>query len=229
MQPAITNCRDDQLLGLIRRRHEDPERRRAGRLELYARHAKYVLGCVQRASSFVGRGLTAEDIVVQTFSEVYLRAADGFQAGEYATDDDARKHVRVWLGRIAHFEFLGAIQSRAHESIRLRDPELLSLRADAAHAMPSTDGQTLSEAQTLADAANAVLNPDELEILWLKMQHYDPETGESWVPPEEIHLVCEKQAISNPVFRKRYERALNKIREAPVGTDQASKIYKRRV
>src|SRR5689334_19868102 len=127
MQPPIANCRDDQLLGLIRRRYEDPDVADQAWLELYERHAKYIYKCVERAASFIGRGLAPDDIVVQTFSEVYLHASDGFEPREYASDDDARKHVRVWLSRVAHFELLGAIQSRAHESIGVRDPELLSL------------------------------------------------------------------------------------------------------
>ena len=228
MQPPITNCRDDQLLGLIRRRHEDPDAADQAWLELYSRHAKYVLSCVERAASFVGRGLSPEDIVVQTFSEVYLRAADGFESGNYASDDDARKHVRVWLGSVARFEVLGTIQSRAHESIGVHDPELLGQRVDARHPTPSTDGHKATEGKTAAAVAEAVLSSDEREILWLKMQYYNPDTGESWVPPEEVDLLCQKQAISKAAFRKRYERALDKIKVALAESDQASRAYNRR-
>lgn len=228
MQPAITNCRDDQLIGLIRRRHEDPDAADQAWLELYSRHAKYILSCVERATNFVGRGLSPEDIVVQTFSEVYLRAADGFEPGKYASDDDARKHVRVWLGSVARFEVLGAIQSRAHESIGVQDPELLSQRVDAGHPTPGTDGHKASEAKTAVEVAEAVLSFEEREILWLKMQYYNPDTGESWVPPEEVDLLCQKQSISKVAFRKRYERALDKIREALVQSDQTSRTYNRR-
>jgi DNA-directed RNA polymerase specialized sigma24 family protein len=229
MQTDISNLRDDQLLGLIRRRHEDPDAAGDAWRELYQRHVKFVHWRVERATSFVGRGLVPEDIVEQTFTEVYLRAADGFNPGEYTSDDDARRHVRAWLGKVAHFELLGAIQSRAHESIIVRDPELLSFRVDRPHPGELADGNPSQGIVDVSNAAQSVLSPDELEIVWLKMHYYDPETGESWVPAADQDMICAKQGLSKPAFRKRYERALLKIKDSLVSADQASRPYNRRI
>lgn len=83
---------------------------------------------------------------------MYLRAADGFEPGVYASDDDARKHVRVWLGRIALGLDRQYYSSTDHSFVR-----------DTVHAIKVAGKQILLRPTILWDAIKTA----SLRALWL--------------------------------------------------------------
>lgn len=146
----------------------------------------------------------------QTFQRVYLTAAETFQPGEYADSDAARRHVLAWIGAIARKEFLKAIASRGSEYSAVYEPD-----PEASSESESDGSRPVAEQQEqLRQVAETVLSPDELEIVWLKMQYYDADAGESRLPSDELERICTRQGITKAAFRKRYTRALNRIEQA---------------
>ena len=206
----MEDMREDKLLGLIDRKNEDPDSAADAWVELHSRHVRFVYGCVRDAGSLVGRGLDIEDIVEQTFQRVYLTAAETFRPGEYADDAAARRHVLGWLAAIARNEFFKAIESRGSEYLAVYEPD-----PEALSDSDSERAQQVGEPQKqLRQVAETVLSPDELEIVWLKMQYFDVDTGDSRLPSDELEKICTRQGITKAAFRKRYDRALDKIQEA---------------
>ncbi|NQT37795.1 MAG: sigma-70 family RNA polymerase sigma factor [Planctomycetes bacterium] len=206
----MADARDDELLGLIARKNEDPDSAADAWVELHSRHVPFVYSCVKDAGSLVGRGVGIEDIVEQTFQRVYLTAAETFRPGEYADSDAARHHVLAWIGTIARKEFLKAIESRGNEYLAVYEPD-----PEASSEFEREGSQPVAEQQSqLRQVAETVLSPDELEIVWLKMQYYDADAGESRLPSDELEGICTRQGITKAAFRKRYARALDKIEQA---------------
>lgn len=227
MKTVTSTLRDDQLIGLIRRRDTDPDAAADAWCTLYKRHINYLFSKVRSAANFVGRGISPEFIVESAFYEVYLRAADKFEPQRYKDDDHARRHVRAWLGAIAHHHLLSAIKSRANEPLSVRDPGILALTIDPRHDGESVRPDCRGDID-VTSVARSVLSQDEKEIVWLKMQYYDGDTGQSRVPPEQLAELCKRQSITKEVLRKRYERALTKLKEA-LSASRASLPYKRRI
>ncbi|REJ88254.1 MAG: sigma-70 family RNA polymerase sigma factor [Planctomycetota bacterium] len=206
----IKQIRDDELVGLIAEKKEDPDAAADAWVELRTRHVDFIYHGVLGARNLVGHGIDIEDIVERTFQEVYLKAAETFRPGTYADSDDARRHVAGWLGAIAKNELVEAITSRGNKYVAVFDPETTpESESDMAEPAEPAGGQ----ANHLAEVAKSVLSSDDLEIVWLKMQYYDADTGKSQIPSEQLDAICAQQGISKDVFRQRYKRALATIEQ----------------
>jgi DNA-directed RNA polymerase specialized sigma24 family protein len=217
MKQNLVTLREDELLALIKSRKIAPAEAERAWMELYSRHVRFIYSQVQSAGSLVGRPISVEDVVERVFQQVWLGAADRFQSGHYDNPDDARRHVLAWLGKIAVCEFKQALASRGNEFLVVREPTKFVNQESSTRDVVCTD-----EAAFIKGIAEDVLSADELEIVWLKMQYYDPCLGDSRVSPDDLSAICAHQHITKEVFRKRYERAIAKIREAISCVETAS-------
>jgi DNA-directed RNA polymerase specialized sigma24 family protein len=93
---------DADLLRRIAGGASDPRGARAAQAIFYERHVRYLYGAVlrQRATLLRLVGVSAEDLVQETFHRAFERART-FQPGEGHDPDRARARTRAWLGRIA--------------------------------------------------------------------------------------------------------------------------------
>jgi RNA polymerase sigma factor (sigma-70 family) len=94
---------DAELLERVARRDADAAAARAAQATLYARHVRYLYGVLlrQKRDLLPLAGLSAEDLVQETFHRAFERAHT-FQRGEATDPDRARARTRAWLGRIAN-------------------------------------------------------------------------------------------------------------------------------
>src|SRR5262249_13398388 len=95
------------------------------------------------------------------------------------------------------------------EYLVVRDPVKLSNQKPPINSTPP-----MEQISRLRNIAQDVLTVEELEIVWLKMQYYDRETGESRVPQVDLEEICQRHGITKDAFRKKYQRALGKVEEA---------------
>ncbi|MCI0535516.1 MAG: hypothetical protein L0Z50_09820 [Verrucomicrobiales bacterium] len=211
MDTEPPECRDDELLLLIRDKEANPALADSAWLELYRRHAEFVYRCLLRARRLVGTGFDEEDVVVRTFEHVYLKAASSFRAGDYSGPEDARRHVRKWLNQIAQFQLLNLVASREAACLMPRDPHSLVKRIWPDD-RPEWDGS--EELDRVRDIATRVLDHLDFQIVWFKMQHFDPVTRISSPPSDELATFCEVHGISKELLRQRYVRALAQLKEA---------------
>lgn len=100
--PSLDAATDADLLARIAARAEDPAGARAAQAALYERHVRYLYGAILRQRSSLLRvvGISAEDLVQETFHRAFDRAHT-FQRGEEGDPDRDRARTRAWLGRIA--------------------------------------------------------------------------------------------------------------------------------
>jgi DNA-directed RNA polymerase specialized sigma24 family protein len=212
MDTEPPECRDDELILLIQKKDANPATADAAWLELYRRHSEFVFRCLQRSRRLIGKGFDEDDVVERTFTHVYLKAASSFKPGEYSSTDDARRHVRRWLNQIAQFQLLNLIALRDCAILMPRDPSAWRLASLEARQDHFADND--AESERVRQIVASVLDPLDLQIIWFKLQHYDPITGVAAPPADELAAFCETHEITKELIRKRYERALAKVEEA---------------
>ncbi len=93
---------DADLLERVARKDADPVAARAAQAALYQRHVRYLYGVLlrRRKDLMPLAGLSAEDLVQETFHRAFERAHT-FQRAEGIDADRDRMRTRAWLGRIA--------------------------------------------------------------------------------------------------------------------------------
>lgn len=217
METDISRLEDDKLVLLIGQKTDDQDVADRAWVELYRRHVRFVFTQVRRAGSLVGRGIDDEDVVVRVFEEVYLKAATEFRPGDYADADEARRHVLGWLGKITRHTFLKEIASRENEFWSVEEEPGVTTGGKS-ESCGDQDGSS-----NVLNITKNILTPDEFDIVWLKMQYYDVDSGESRLPTKDLEELCLKQRITKPTFRKRYERALAKVEDALIQAQVVSK------
>jgi len=102
LMPRQGRLSDAELLARVVRAELDPGAAHRAQGELYARHVRYLYGVVLRQSQQLLRaaGMSAEDLVQETFQRAFERAHTFDPGGDFS-DERLGRRTRAWLGRIA--------------------------------------------------------------------------------------------------------------------------------
>ncbi len=179
--------------------------RRAERV-LYERHVRYLFGVVsrQRKRLLLLAGLSAEDLVQDTFQRAFERAAS-FKAEPGLDAERARRRTRAWLGRIAQNLLTDSLrQSREIPA----SPYLEQLSAAATDGPPSSSPHLAPIRRALSQ-----LSDREQDVLRVTALYYKSE-GSERLPNAVSAELGRRWGISNDNVRAIRSRALKKLRRA---------------
>lgn len=152
MSDDLTRATEDELLARIARGDARAQS------EFYARHVRYLYGVLVRQRGQLGAlvGVSAEDLVQETFHRAFERAAT-FRSDGIDDPERLRRRARAWLGRIA--QHLLADQLRRFREVSA-SPYLERLSCDAIDE-PSAPSAELE----LVNAGLAELSEREQDVL----------------------------------------------------------------
>lgn len=175
----------------------------------YNRHIQFLFRCVRHADrQLVGYGMGTDDIVEETFANVWQSATDSFCLPSGLSPEAASRLTRQWLLTIARNLVKDKLKSRRHHlpiDPTGENERLFAREEDLCPATPHIQ---------LMDAVAAALSERDAAIVWFKIRYYNPETRQSQPPSEELDAFCREWVISPAALRKAYERALATLSQA---------------
>lgn len=180
---------------------------RAAQAELYRRHVRYLFGVLHKQRDKLLRlaGLSAEDVVHDTFQRAFERAST-FQADPHLDAERARRRTRAWLGRIAQNLIADAFRRFREVSASSYLDQLSAPAADDAPPSSRPDLRAIH-------AAMAELSEREQDILRVSALYFKAE-GRDRLPNAVSAELSERWGISNDNLRAIRKRALGKLRRA---------------
>jgi RNA polymerase sigma factor (sigma-70 family) len=207
-KPDLTSDNDADLLVQISWRGEEPELAREAWAELYRRHAQFLYAACRRAcGNRLGGEAGVENVVSETFKHVFVHAAAKFHPGNSKAPEQVRRHVRAWLARVAQRIVLQALRGQEK---RREMPLDIETRSGMVTSRGSDPG-TLDEAKRVRDAVERVLDQREQDVVWERMQFYDPTNGSQRLPPDVLQDLAARWKTTSQSLRQIYHRALQKI------------------
>ena len=204
----LSNENDDRLLVLIGAKSADPDIVREAWAEFFRRHSEYLYRRLHRAATGIQREEhSLRDLVSETFRHVYEQAAATFRPSGSTDPDQIRRHVRAWLGRVAHRLFQESLRGHSRRE-RVRPDEYWENVAE--RQQPDTTG----DSNRVREIVCTILNEKEQEILRVRMQYYDVAKDHKRLPPEVLADLSRRLDMKPDAIRKAYERILEKIKDA---------------
>ncbi len=201
---SLEEHRDGQLFAMVA--GEDPATARAAQQVLYQRHVRFLFGALsrQRDSLLQLAGLSAEDLVHDTFQRAFARAAS-FKEEANLSPERARRRARAWLGRIAQNLVMDAFRRFREVS---NSPYLEQLSVPA----PDDSPASRPELRPMR-AALAALSDREQDILRVSAMYAKAE-GHQRLPNAVSAELAKRWGISNQNVRAIRSRAMKKLRRA---------------
>lgn len=181
---------------------DDDEAKRLAWRELYERHAPTLYGWLRDKERFHRHD--PDDVLVLTFEEVFNGAASKFFAEGKLDTASAKTAVRKWLFGILRNKLLQLESSRPRESP-------LPEKYDPPDPGEASSNDEEAESPVL-QAAREVLTDEEWEIVWLKLQYVSDDMM-THPPSEFVADIATKLGVKPATIRKKYERALEKVKE----------------
>jgi RNA polymerase sigma factor (sigma-70 family) len=203
----LTEDSDCDLLEMMTWKESDPDVAREAWAELYRRHAKYLFPVCLKYARGLGGDEAAEDLTSETFKHVYERGASTFRPGSASDPDRMRRHVRAWLGRIAHNLACNAYRGRPLQEIWLEQDQWDNV----------ADQERLEDSESslrLLRLMEQVLTDRERHILRVTAQYYDPRKPNRKLPDEVLEDLGRRWGITHENIRQIKRRALKKLNEA---------------
>jgi DNA-directed RNA polymerase specialized sigma24 family protein len=199
---------DDDLIRRIRRKDDLPAAKLAF-ATFFRRHVQFLFRCVRQADrQLVGYGLGTDDIVEETFANVWRSGANTFCLPSGLSAEAASRRTRQWLATIARNLIKDKLKSNRHQL-----PIDPTGENEALFATEEAPCATTPHIQ-LMQIVSAALSQRDAAIVWFKMRYYNPETRQSQPPPTELDAFCKEWEISPAALRKAYERALAALSQA---------------
>lgn len=208
--------KDDELILRIRQKSDDPKLADEAFVILYERHHQLLYKTLESLDyRLVGFGLDAADIVEETFKKVWDGATSSFNSGSYDKPDSRFVHVQFWLQSIA--KNLVKEVLRKPNSMLPIDPSggnelLFGSFFEDFDIEAQESGKDPCE--WLHQLVANTLSEKERAIVWFKVAFYDPVTGKSEPPKDELEDFFRDWKMKQPAFRKAYSRALEKLANA---------------
>ena len=200
---------DDMLLLYMACCDEDEPRARAAFTVFYNRHKEYLYRvCAGRFGSSMDGAEKAADLVTDTFVRAY-ESADTFDLDSTLTDDEARRCVRAWIGKIAKNLFLSLHNANA-DTLLLSEEEGENL--DRQCAEETENPETWSENRRLLEEALDTLNEKERIVINFTYAYYKLESENQRLPNHVSQQIAEMIGTKRSTLRKIRQRAIDKIK-----------------
>jgi len=203
---------DYDLLEMMTWKESDINVAREAFAELYRRHVRYLYAVCRKYSKGLGGDDAAQDLTSETFKLVYEKGASTFKPGSASDPDGMRRHVRAWLGRIAHNLACDVFRGRAPE-IRLEEDEIDSA---GDHEKPEYSERSLR----LLALMDEILTKRELDVLRVTSQYIDLRKPNQKLPGDVLEDIARRWGITHENIRQIKSRALKKLKQALASGDE---------
>lgn len=198
---------DEELLQRMRRKSEDFSSARDAWGLFFKRHVQFLYRCVLSADRVLaGCGIGTDDIVEETLSKLWKSGSHSFHVPEELDPDEATLRCRAWLVKIAHNLIRDKLRSRKLELVDPDENEEIFAAAEAVG--------PVEQSLEIYQRVTRTLSERDAAIVWFKIQHYNPDTGQSQPPREVLDAFCKEWGITPNVLRKAYGRALKHLGQA---------------
>lgn len=196
---------DDELISVMGRQSEDLEAAKTAFRIFFNRHLDYMVHHMRRVNArLAGYGLGVEDVVQEVFAKVWQSGHKSFKPEKRTSGACPLASTRSWLTTITLRIVENTIRKRS--KVDLIDP----VDNEDIFVEPSK-GNGVQHAVTAQQMVQNTLSKTDAAIVWFKMQYYDPETGESQPPREELADFLANHDLTDAAFRKRYSRAIKAL------------------
>jgi len=206
--PVPGSATDAALLRLVADRGASAVAAREAEAEFYRRHVRYLFGVLSRKKGplLSMAGLSAEDLVQETFIRAFERAHTFREATERLSAEVDTARTRAWLGRVA-------THLLADHMNRLREvsatPYLERVRVDEPDEAPSSDSAGLA----LVTEGLEVLSEREREILRVTALYGQVGDKRGRLPNAVSRDLAARWGTTNENIRAIRLRAMKKLKE----------------
>jgi len=208
---------DAELLVFMSMQDDDPAAAKEAWAEFYERHAEYLHAVCWNAYGTLLHGDTSvADLVADTFRRAFERAGQ-FVCDLTGDEDDVRRLVRAWLGRIAQRLAQDVLRGRARLKLQHFEPEIWD-RIPAADAAVDPADPRVERVREALDQ----LNDREQLVIRVTFQWYRSGQEHQRLPNDVADELAATLRTTPENLRQIRRRALEKIRRylaAPVKDD----------
>jgi len=197
---------DHELVSRIQRKEDDIEAAKRAFEVFFQRHVRYVYQSVRYANEqLVGFGVDAEDIVQEAFAKVWLTACHSYEPAKANAGMPSTASTRAWLGTIVS----NLIRDRLRSPVRAVPVDPGPDNEDLFVTVDSED--KVEAAIALEQLVASTLSERDAEIVWFKINAYDPLTRKSEPDREALASFCQRWGIKPDTLRQVYLRALRTL------------------
>jgi RNA polymerase sigma factor (sigma-70 family) len=205
-QLDLSDQTDEDLLGYMAMRDDDPRGADAAFKSFYERHVKYVFGVCRRAPLSVLYGSGVEDLVQQVFLSAY-QSAGTYRGIDSPDPKQQQAWTRAWLNRIATNLIISALRNqRGMMLAQIDDTEPEA--EEPANLFDCLDEKRLRMLHLINEALDT-LNEKEKQVCEVKCQWYRADRHNQRLPNQ----VALKLGMTSESLRQTWLRAKRKVKE----------------
>lgn len=198
---------DADLLTMIGWRQEDEPGARQAWAEFYNRHFNFLAAaCLDAYRKQIG-DTGVEDLVNETFLQVFLHGAETFRTDE-SDPDTIRKLVRAWLCKVAHNLFL--MERRGCQKRKVTAFEDIDLIPFDPR--PELSPERVANCARVREVLDS-LTERERDVLFSRFWNYDPDGGKQSFSSEILADLVERWDTTEENIRQILCRALKKVKD----------------
>lgn len=203
---------DEELIAAMGRQKEDLQAAKTAFRIFFNRHRDYIIHHMRRVNGrLAGYGLGVEDVVQEVFSRVWKSGHKSFKPERRTSGACPLASTRSWLTTITLRIVENIIRRRSKvDPIDPVDNEDLFVE-------PSSETR-VRHAISVQQLVQKALSETDAAIVWFKMRFYNPATGESQPPRDELADFLARYELTDAAFRKRYSRAIQTLQAAETPT-----------
>jgi DNA-directed RNA polymerase specialized sigma24 family protein len=203
---------DADLIAAMGYQDDDIEAAKNAFRIFFNRHCDYLLHHLRRVNSrLTGRGLDVDDVVQEVFAKVWRRGHQTFRIVKHSEGICPVASTRAWLTTIAMRVVLNML--RRPDRVDPIDPQ----DNEDLFADPNSENK-IRHAVVVQQMVQRTLSETDAAIVWFKMEYYDPVSGQSTPPRDELNAFLAEHELSDSAFRKRYSRAIDALQSAGTPT-----------
>ena len=205
---SVDDRSDFELLSRVAGASSDREGARAAQSTFYARHVRFLYGTLLRRKKDLLplAGLSAEDLVQETFHRAFERAST-FRTGYEQDVEREQARTRAWLGKVAT-HLLADHLTRLREVSATPYLERLSTQ-DLEDEPPST--RTIAKVDLVGEAL-ATLTEREADVLRVSALYYRAGEEHNRLPNAVSADLAERWGTTNENIRAIRVRAMKKLK-----------------
>ncbi len=198
---------DYDLLEIMTWKDSDPIAAKEAWAEFYHRHVKYLYYVLLKSIKGLCKHELAEDLTSETLLRVFERGAVTFKRSKEEDPDKIRRHVRAWIGKIAHNLKCEVFRGRSFNEIKVPFDNI----EDISNNEVTSYSQRNEELYHLFET---VLDERKKGILRVIFMYYDPTKPNQKLPDDVLDDISQQWGITRVNIRQIKSRALKKIKDS---------------